>query len=161
MFLFVWFFLWTDTRYELDRCFGVMFKLLALDLMWMFQPALLTCQVMYRQNTFHPWFFSPCLDSAIPCVCVCVCVCVTVCDLGTGPAACRQCAASVWTVVSVWHWDCRLSTGIFRIAAIKYLLSEYFHNASHSQQDGDTLWRHDKIKKIALFFFHFSFFFLP
>lgn len=87
-------------------------------------------------------------------------MCVNVCDLGTGPADCRQYTARVWTVVSVWHRDCRLSTGIFRMAAIKYLLSEYFHNALHSQRDGDTLWRHDKIKKIAFFFFfHFSFFF--
>lgn len=71
-------------------------------------------------NTFLPWIFT---------------VCVTLASdqqtIGSG--------LPVWTVVYVWHGDCRLSTGIFKIAVFKYQLSDYFPKALHSGQDGDTV----------------------
>lgn len=73
----------------------------------MFLSALLACLVMYRGNTSHLWFFTM-LGLTLS-------VSVTL-------ALDQQTVGSVlpvWTVAYVWHRDCWLSTGIFRIAAIK------------------------------------------
>ncbi len=109
----------------------------------MFLSALLACLVMYRGNTSHPRIFTV--------FGLTLSVCVTL-------ALDQRTVGRVLPVVYVWRKDCRLSTGIFGIAAIKYQLSEYFHKALHTGQDGDTLRRHDKMKKIAFFFFSFFFF---
>lgn len=110
--------------------------------MWMYLSALMTCLVMYRRNTFHLWFFT--LFRLTYPVCVC--------DLGIGPADCRQRAASV---------DGRrcLALGLQVVnryfqnsCYYQYQLSEYFHKALHSGQDGGPLGRHYKMKKIAFLF---------
>lgn len=111
----------------------------------MFQSASLAHLVMCKGNTCHLWGFRHVWTH--PILSVSVTLALDQQTVGSVPP--------VAPVVYVWYGDCRLSTGV---AASKYQLSEYFHKALHPWKDGDTLGRHDKMKKIAFFPLFFFFF---